>query len=411
MNTSRLTAPARTALPYNALIWLAVATFSNGIDGYVLAGLLPKISAGLQVGNAAAGQLVSVFALTSAVSAPVLGAVTSGWERRRTIVGSLGVFVLGNLITALAPVYPVAIGGRVIAALGAAVMNASITGYVIHLAPPEHRGKALSFVLGGWMTATALGVPVGLLLGQSNWRFPLIMVAVVGVVALTGIMIKLPHLALPPGTLRERLQPLRQPRLLAGLLVSTGILCSSYTCFTYAVLILPGSFQHSAHGWIIIAVMFGYGLASMIGNAVTGRLADRSTPVRVLTIWLIGLLVNAVVGAIGIGTSSGTTLVVLALVWFFAAGVGNGGAAVPQQARLAAMAPDSAAIVMALNGSAISLGSALGGAVGGVTLAIGNPPHSLLIVAATILLATLCLHAVVVRIGRPRGTRQRPALG
>ncbi|QGN35222.1 MFS transporter [Microlunatus sp. Gsoil 973] len=402
MNTSQVAAPVGTVLPYRALIWLAVATFSNGIDGYVLAGLLPKISADLEVTNAAAGQLVSVFALTSALAAPVLGAVTSGWERRRTIVGSLAVFVLGNLLVALAPVYSVALGARVLAALGACVMNASITGYVIHLAPVEHRGKALSFVLGGWMTATALGVPVGLLLGQSNWRFPLLMVAVVGTVALVGIMIRLPHLQLPPGTLRDRLRPLRQPRLLAGLLVSTGILCASYTCFTYAVLIL-----HWAHGWMIIVIMFGYGLASMLGNAVTGRLADRFTPVRVLTIWLIGLLVNAVVGAVSIGTATASTLVVFGLLWFFLAGIGNGGAAVPQQARLASMAPDSAAIVMALNGSAISLGSALGGALGGVTLAAGNQPSRLLIVAAAVLAASVCLHAVVVRISRPR----TPALG
>ncbi|MBO0810511.1 MAG: MFS transporter [Microlunatus sp.] len=397
MNTSQVAALPRTALPYRALIWLAVATFSNGIDGYVLAGLLPKISADLQVGNAAAGQLVSIFAFTSALAAPVLGAATSGWERRRTIVLSLGVFVVGNLITALAPVYAVALGARVVAALGASLMNASISGYVIHLAPPEHRGKALSFVLGGWMTATALGVPVGLLLGQSSWRFPLIMVAVVGTVALIGIMIKLPQLTLPPGTLRDRLRPLGRPKLLAGLLVSTGILCASYTCFTYAVLIL-----NWAHGWMIIVIMFGYGLASMIGNAVTGRLADRFTPVRILTIWLIGLLVNAVVGAIGIGTATATTLVVLGLVWFFVAGIGNGGAAVPQQARLASMAPESATVVMALNGSAISLGSALGGAVGGVTLAAGNQPHTLLPVAAGILLLTLVLHTVVVRVSRSR---------
>ena len=400
-DVSRVAAP-RSVLPYNALIWLAVATFSNGIDGYVLAGLLPKIAAGLSVSNAAAGQLVSIFALTSALSAPVLGALTSGWERRRTIVGSIAFFVIGNLVTALSPVYPMALGGRVIAALGAAVMNASITGYVIHLAPVEHRGKALSFVLGGWMTATALGVPVGLILGQSNWRFPLIMVAVVGAVALVGIMIKLPQLQLPAGSLRDRLRPLGQPRLVAGLLVSTGILCASYTCFTYAVLIL-----RFAHGWWIIAIMFGYGLASMIGNWVTGRLVDRFTPVRILTIWLIGLLVNAITGAFSIGTASATSLIILGLVWFFAAGVGNGGAAVPQQARLASIAPDSAAIVMALNGSAISLGSALGGGLGGIALAAGNPPARLLIVSSGILFATLCLHAVVVRINRAKA----PALG
>lgn len=391
------TSTDRSRLPYHALIWLAVATFSTGIDGYVLAGLLPTIADDLSVTDALAGQLVSAFALTSALAAPVLGAATGGWERRRTIALSLGVFVLGNLITAVAPGYPVALGGRVVAALGACLLNAAITGYVIHLAPERHRGKALSFVLGGWMTATALGVPVGLLLGQSSWRFPLIMVAVVGTIALTGILLKLPHLRLPAATLTQRLKPLGQARLVAGLLVTTGILCASYTCFTYAVLILGPSHPE---GWMIILIMFGYGLASLLGNTFTGRLADRFGAVRVLTVILVGLLLNSLLGAVTFLALPLVAATVLSLVWFFLAGVGNGGAAVPQQARLAAMAPQSAAIVMALNGSAISLGSALGGGLGGVALTAGFPPGGLLIIAATVLAATLTLSLVVARIDR-----------
>lgn len=393
----RSTANQGSGLPYQALFWLAVATFSAGIDGYVLAGLLPAIARDLHVSEASAGQLVSVFALTSALGAPLLGAATSGWERRLTIVAALGVFVAGNAMVGVAPGYPIALGGRVVAAVGASLLTAAITSYVIHLAPERHRGKALSFVLGGWMTATALGVPVGLLLGQSSWRFPLIMVAAIGTVALAGIMLKLPRLRLPGGSLTERLRPLRQPPLVAGLLVTVGILCASYTCFTYAVLILE-----PAHptGWVIIAIMFGYGLASMLGNAATGRLADRFTPARVLTVILIGLCVNSVFGAFSLTLDSFTVAGILGVVWFFAAGVGNGGGAVPQQARLAGMALHSTAIVMALNASAIALGTALGGGAGGLALAAGLPPSGLPIVAALILAATLALHAVVVKWSR-----------
>ncbi|WP_344174728.1 MFS transporter [Kribbella lupini] len=388
---SRRTDPSQWS--YRPLIWLAVATFSTGIDGYVLAGLLPAIADDLNVEPALAGQLVSVFALTSALAGPVLGTVTSRWERRGTIGSSLAVFVLGNLVVALAPNYPIAVGGRVVAALGGCLLNAAVTGYVIALTPIRHRGKALSFVLGGWMTATALGVPVGLALGQSSWRFPLILVSVVGTVALVGILLRLPHLHLPAGSLADRLRPLRQPRLLAGLLVTTGILCSSYTCFTYATIILSPAYPG---GWVIIAIMFGYGVASMLGNAVTGRLVDRFSAPRVLTVVLSGLLLNAL---LGVFTFAVGAVAVAGLVWFFAAGIGNGGAAVPQQARLAALAPDSAAIVMALNGSAISLGLALGGGLGGVTLAAGSPSYGLLGVAAVVLAITLALHVVVQRQG------------
>ena len=365
-----------------------------GIDGYVLAGLLPAIAADLEVSAAAAGQLVAVFALTSALAAPILGTLTSRWERRSTITLSLGVFVIGNLVVGIAPTYAIALSGRVVAALGGSLLNAAVSGYVIALAPPQHRGKALSFVLGGWMTATALGVPVGLALGQSSWRLPMILVAVVGTIALIGIMIKLPRLHLPAGTLAERLRPLRQPRLLFGLLVTTGILCSSYTCFTYATLIFATSFSTD---WIIILIMFGYGVASMLGNAVTGRLTDRFTPLRVLTVVLTGLLLNSVVGMVSFMVAPLTVAAVIGLIWFFTAGVGNGGAAVPQQARLAALAPNSAAIVMALNGSAISLGSALGGGLGGISLTAGVSPHGLLGVAAVILTITLTLHLLVAR--------------
>ncbi|GAA1719980.1 MFS transporter [Brachybacterium phenoliresistens] len=387
--------PAR--LPYHALIWLAVATFSTGIDGYVLAGLLPDIARDLSVSEAVAGQLVTAFALTAALAGPLLGALTSGREQRATIMAALAAFIAGNVVSALAPTYAVALGGRIIAALGACILGAAVTGYVVHLVPERSRGRALSFVLGGWMTATALGVPVGLLLGQSSWRVPLLMVAAVGTLALIGIAARLPALRYPPTRLRERLQPLLRPRLVAGLLVSTGVLCASYTCFTYAVLILGP--VHPQAGAIIL-IMLGYGLASMLGNAVSGRLVDRFDPVRVLTAILLVLLADAVLAGTAFSVLGAGAMAAATLAWFLLAGIGNGAHAVPQQARLAAMAPASASVVMALNASAISLGVALGGGAGGLGLALGMEAVHLPWIAATLLTATLALHLVVARWSR-----------
>ncbi|TCC28230.1 MFS transporter [Kribbella speibonae] len=365
-----------------------------GIDGYVLTGLLPTIAADLHVSVAAAGQLMSAFALTAAFAGPVLGTVTSRWERRTTIAAALAVFVLGNLVVGLATTYPIAFTGRVVAALGACLLNAAVSGYVIAVTPVRHRGKALSFVLGGLLTATALGVPVGLVVGQSSWRYPMILVAVMGTIALAGILHGLPRRQLPAGRLADQLRPLGRPRLLGSLLVTTGILAGSFTCFTYAVLILGPSFPA---GWMIIAIMFGYGVTSALGNAITGRLADRFPAPRVLTVVLIVLLLNSILGMGGLLLTSATALAVVGVSWFFLQGAGNGGAAVPQQVRLGGLAPESAAIVMALNGSAISLGSALGSAVGGIALTAGTAPSGLLGLAAGILAVTLVLHLIVSR--------------
>ncbi|WP_243228664.1 MFS transporter [Microbacterium sp. CIAB417] len=380
------------------LLWLAVATFSMGIDGYVLAGLLPAIAADLSVDVAAAGQLMAVFALTTAVAGPVLGALTGGWERRRVIVLSLAVFIAGNLLVAVAPAYGWAMAGRVISALGASLLNAAVSAYVIARTPVHRRGRALSFVLGGWLTATALGVPVGLVIGQTDWRAPLFLIAAVGLVALVGIRIKLPLLRGTGSGLRDALRPLGRPRLLGGLLVSTGVMCASYACFTYAALIVG---PRVGGGLALVAVMFGYGLASLMGNVLTGRLSDRFRPENVLSVVILALLAASVLGWAGL-LLPGLMGAVAAIAWFFVCAVGNGGFAVPQQARLGALAPESVAVVMALNGSAISLGSALGAGLGGASLTAGLGVDELLLVAGAVLLATLVLHL---------GVRATAALG
>ncbi|MDR6866754.1 putative MFS family arabinose efflux permease [Microbacterium resistens] len=387
-----MTDESRTA-GFGALIWLAVATFSMGIDGYVLAGLLPQIADDLDVDPAAAGQLMAVFALTSAVAGPVLGALTGRWERKGTIVGALAVFVVGNVVVAVAPTYAWAMTGRIVSALGAALLNAVVSAYVIAKTPEERRGRALSLVLGGWLAATALGVPIGLVIGQEDWRIPLILVAVVGAAALVGIVLKVPRLHLPPLSLRRTLQPLTQGRILVALLVPAGIMTASYLCFTYATLILG---PRVGTGLAMVVVMFGYGVLSLLGNIVSGRLTDRFRPTRVLTGIIGALVVVALLGTAGLALP-GAAGAVAAVLWFLASAVGNGGSGVPLQARLGGMAPDSVALVVALNGSAMSLGSAIGAALGGVAVAGGIPADALLPLSAAILLVTFVPHAIVAR--------------
>ncbi|WP_231819255.1 MFS transporter [Microbacterium resistens] len=399
------TPEARTA-GTGALLWLAVATFSMGIDGYVLAGLLPQISEDLGVTEAAAGQLMSVFALTSAVAGPVLGALTGRWERKGTILVSLAVFVLGNLIVAIGPTYAWAMAGRIVSALGGGLLNAMVAAYVIAKAPPERRGRALALVQGGWLAATALGVPIGLVVGQTGWRIPLYMVVVVGAAALVGIALKVPHLRLPPLSLRASLRPLAEPKILFALLIPAGLMCASYFCFTYAALIFE---PRIGAGLGMVAVLFGYGIVSLGGNLVSGWMTDRTTPVRVITTIIVGVLAVAVLGSFGL-LLPGMLGAAAAVLWFLFTAFFNGGSGVALQARLGAMAPESAAFVLALNTSGMLLGSALGSASGGLALATGVPPDGLLPFSAGILAVTLLLHVVSVRWSAREDERERRLL-
>lgn len=382
---------------YGALLWLALATFSMGIDGYVLAGLLPQISEDLNVSNAAAGQLVAVFALTAAIAGPVLSAATGRWERKAVISVSLAVFVAGNLMIAVAPDYAWAMAGRVISAVGGALLSAVVSAYVLAKSAPERRGRALSFVLGGFLAATALGVPVGLVIGQDDWRLPLFLVTGVGAVALIGILINVPRLHLPALSLRETLRPLTRPTIIGAILVATGIMCASYLCFTYATLIFGPRVDS---GMAIVAAMFGYGVVSLVGNIISGRITDRFDPKHVITAIVGTLIVVAVLGTLGL-MLPGLAGAVAAFVWFFACALFNGGSGVALQSRLGDLAPDSMSLVLALNGSGMQLGSALGGILGGALLAAGLGADDLLPASAVVLAVTMIAHLLVSRSTRP----------
>ncbi|MFB7083472.1 MFS transporter [Streptomyces sp. NPDC056308] len=180
------------------LLPLALATFAVGTDGYVIAGLLPSIAADLGVSTPVAGQLVTVFALTMALSAPVMGALTGGLDRRSALLIAFSVFVIGNAVTALGTSYEVVMAARIVTAAGAGIITSAASSTAAAIAPPERRGRALAFVLGGLTLATALGLPLGTLIGRTDWHITLWVVAGIGLLAAVGIAVGLPRVMLPP---------------------------------------------------------------------------------------------------------------------------------------------------------------------------------------------------------------------
>ncbi|MDC7337413.1 MFS transporter [Streptomyces lydicus] len=141
------------------LLLLALGTFAVGTDSMVMAGILGLVARDLDVSVPAAGQIVTVFALSYAVLAPVLATAAARWPRRRLLLTALTVFTVANALSAVAPTYPILLATRVLAAAGAALYTPTANAVATTLVPPERRGRALATVLGGMTVATALGVP------------------------------------------------------------------------------------------------------------------------------------------------------------------------------------------------------------------------------------------------------------
>ena len=83
------------------LIWLALGTFAVGVEGFVIATLLPAIAADSGVTITQAGYLVFAYAIAYAVGAPVLSALTGRFDRRPLLAVVALVFAAGALLAAL----------------------------------------------------------------------------------------------------------------------------------------------------------------------------------------------------------------------------------------------------------------------------------------------------------------------
>src|SRR6185312_16196444 len=138
------------------LLTLALGMFALGTDTFVVAGVLPQIARSFHVDVAVAGQLTTLYAIAYALLAPTAAAVAASVPRKQLMLSGLGIFMLANLTTALAPTFMVALISRVFAGLGAALYAPTATSTGAMIVAPERRGQALATIVAGLTAATAL---------------------------------------------------------------------------------------------------------------------------------------------------------------------------------------------------------------------------------------------------------------
>lgn len=261
---------------------LALGTFAVGTDSFILAGFLPDLADSLRVSTATAGLAVTVFAAAYALGSPVLATFTARLPRRTLLVSALLVLALGNLGSALAPTFWALLATRVLAALGAAAFTPNAGAVASALVRPEARARALAVVIGGLTIATALGVPLGDLLGQwLGWRSALLGVALVCLMAASGVAAWVPPLPgnpyVPLGT---RLAVLRNRSVAAVLPLTVLGMAAAYTVYAYAVPALGAmGIGATSTAWVLML----YGAGAVAGNLSSGYATDRWGATRVLT--------------------------------------------------------------------------------------------------------------------------------
>jgi predicted MFS family arabinose efflux permease len=338
---------------------LAFAYFIVGTGAFVIAGLLNEIAVDLEVSAAAAGQLITAYALALAVGAPLLASLVSRFDRRILIAIGLGLFGLLHFVAASAPAYGWLAATRVMCGLAAAIATPQAIAAADQIAQPERRGRTLATVFLGFSFAIVLGVPAGTVLGATlGWRVSLVLIGSISLFSALWIVLALPAtLSQEPADAGAWRKLVSCTAILWVLTTTVLQTTGQFTLYTYFAPVFESGLRAGAR---TIGLLFGaFGLFGLIGTAIARRLLDPIGSGRVVILCLSLVAVAFALWPLTAGSITITLFVLL--LW----GVGGFAVHPSQQARLVTIAPALASVSISLNLSATYLGQALGGAIGG----------------------------------------------
>lgn len=327
-------------------------------------GLLPEIARGLHISEPTAGHVISAYALGVVVGAPVIAALTAKFNRKIVLMSLMALFAIGNVVTVLAPSYPVLIGARFLAGIPHGAFFGVAALVAAQLLGPAQRAKAVAQVMTGLTVATVIGVPLAAWLGQAfGWRSAFALVVAIAVVTLAAIWIWLPDLAGGHTTsTRTELSALQRPQVWLALVIGMVGFGGMFAVYTYVATTLT-DVSGVSQAWIPVGLMV-FGIGMVVGNFAGGRMADRSV-IRAL---YVSLALLAVVLAIFVAAAHNPYTAMLLLF-----GIGASGAAIAPalQTRLMDVAAEAQTLAAALNHSALNIANASGAWIGGLVIAAG----------------------------------------
>ncbi|MEU9883628.1 MFS transporter [Streptomyces phaeochromogenes] len=382
----------------SGLVALALGGFGIGLTEFLIAGLLPQVASSFAVSEAAAGWLISGYALSVAVGAIALTAATARLPRKAVLVGLVALFVVGNLLSAVAPSYPVMLLGRIVAALCHGSFFGIGSLVARSLVAPEKKSRAVAVMFAGLTLANVLGALVG---ERWGWRAAFWAVTAIGVLALAGIAALVPDGAgetqpptvtghshpAPADSLRAQFRAFRSWQVwltLTATALSYGGMFGAFSYIAYTFTEV-GGFSPSDVAWLLMV----YGVGLVVGNLVGGRAADHDRD-RALVLALLGLAVTLAVFGLLAGSATASVILVFLMGLF-------GFASVPGMITRVTDFAHGAALAASANVSASNIGNALGAWLGGLAITAGLGYTAPLYVGAGIVLISVIVMAVAAR--------------
>lgn len=271
-----------------ALWALAISAFGIGTTEFVPVGLLASIAKDFDIGITLAGLLISGYAIGVAVGAPILTALTNRMSRKTLLMVLMVVFIIGNIVAAIAPTFELLMVARFITAFSHGVFFSIGATIAVQLVPAHKKASAIALMFTGLTVATVTGVPLGTFIGQAfGWRATFWGVAALGVIAIAASALLIPKnlKQSPPAKFSDMFKLVTNGRLILGFAITALGYGGTFVAFTYLTPILEDVTKIDSK--LVSIVLLVYGIAVAIGNAIGGRLANHN-PARAL-FWMFSM--------------------------------------------------------------------------------------------------------------------------
>ncbi|CAB3770614.1 MFS transporter [Burkholderia sp. MSh2] len=366
------------------LLALAIGTFAIGSTEFGPMGFLPDIARGVGVSIPEAGQIVSAYAIGVTISAPLMTLALVRLRMRSALILAMGLFTLGNLLSALSPNYATLLVARVVTSFnhGAFIGLGSIV--AASVAPDGRKARAVAAMFTGLTVANIGGVPVAAWIAQAvDWRSAFAGMAGLGVFAMAAL-----RLALPEGetgktpNVRQELHVLTQPPVLVTIATSAIGSAAMFTLYTYMAPVLEHQTAASPDFVVLTLVVVGVGFTA--GNVIGGRMADR-TLVGATRIILLALTLILATMPLLLTSHAG------AIAGFLLFGIASFAIVPPMQTRVMQMAAEAPGLASSINAGAFNLGNAFGAGLGGAVVGHGLGYASVPVAGALMAATSLAL--------------------
>ncbi|MGE4639460.1 MFS transporter [Bifidobacterium longum subsp. longum] len=363
--------PANTArtdrffnLPVTILIF---ASFMLGMSEFVVVGILPDIASGLKVSEVTVGNLVAIFAFVYAPCTPLGSALSARFPRFLTYLTLMGVFLVGNILCAFAPNYPVLLIARLLIASVSGTLVAISMTFAPDVTTDKYRTKFIAWVFSGFSIASVVGVPAGTWVANTfGWRVTFALVSVLTAVLMASMAVSLPRNSHP-----AKIGFLRQFRLFFDRRIQLGVAdvvfgaAASYVFYTYLSPIMRDEIGVPER-YISVGLVV-YGCACLWSNLYGGKLADRGRGVEPLThirpIYCVQAVCLCLLAFASLVPVAGALLLVALGMFMY---LQNASSQVLYMDVAYQSHPGSVNLAASLNSMSFNIGIAIGSAVGGM---------------------------------------------